>query len=164
MAGVYAFVPISSVPLDREKGGKVAAELLHGLMKRRKPTGNCLIGPLPLVRRASSRRFADHRVTVAVEYIRLHACEGLKVDDVVRAMGCSRALAYLRFGEAVGHPILDEIHHIRIERAKELLKAGKHSIGMVADSCGYASTVDFRRTFKRIVGKTPKVWQSQAKV
>ena len=157
-------VPISSVPLDREGGGRVAAELLHALMKGRKPTRGGLIGAQPIVRRASSRRFADSRVSAAVEHIRLHACEGLKVDDVVRTMGCSRALAYLRFGEAVGHSILDEIHHIRLERAKGLLKAGKHSIGMVADSCGYASAVDFRRTFKRIVGKTPKAWQSQAKV
>ncbi|MBQ0033223.1 MAG: substrate-binding domain-containing protein [bacterium] len=157
-------VPITSVPLDHEGGGRVSANLLHGLMKGRKLTRGGLIGARPIVRRASSRRFADSRVSAAVEHIRLHASEGLKVDDVVRTMGCSRALAYLRFGEAVGHSILDEIHHIRLERAKGLLKAGKHSIGMVADSCGYASAVDFRRTFKRIVGKTPKAWQSQAKV
>lgn len=156
-------VPFSSIPMDREGGGRTAAELLDRRMQGRKVPLTGRMEPLPLVRRASTRRFADARVTAAVEFIRVHACEGLKVDDVVRVMGCSRSLAYLRFGEAVGQSILDEIHGVRIERAKQLLREGRKSVGMVSDTCGYASVVDFRRTFKRIIGKTPKTWQSQTK-
>lgn len=155
-------IPLSSIPMDREGGGRIAARLLDAQMHGDKTLKHGLIGALPLVRRASTRLFSDSRVSAAVEFIRLHACEGVKVADVVGVMGCSRSLAYLRFGEAVGHSILDEIHLVRIARAKDLLKDGKHSIVMVADSCGYASAVDFRRTFKRIVGKMPKAWRAKA--
>lgn len=155
-------VPISSVPLDREGGGRIAAQLLEARLNGGKTGKRGLIGALPLVRRASSRRFADSRVSAAVEFIRVHACDGLKVDDIVAVMGCSRSLAYLRFGDAVGHSILDEIHQMRIERAKELLKMGKNSTSMIADSCGYASVVDFRRTFKRVTGKSLREWLHDA--
>lgn len=153
-------VTITSVPLDRERGGCVAAELLEAWMGGRKYRTGGSFGALPIVRRASSRRFVDHRVFTAVEMIRVHACEQIRVDDVVRAMGCSRSLAYLRFGEVVGHSILDEIHHVRIERAKELLKSDTPVV-MVSDVCGYASVVDFRRTFKRLTGKTPRAWRKE---
>ena len=57
-----------------------------------------------------------------------------------------------------GKSILDEIHGVRIERAKQLLREGRKSVGMVSDTCGYASVVDFRRTFKRITGRSPREW------
>ena len=72
-------------------------------------------------------------------------------------MGISRALADRLFRSVVGHTILEEIHAVRLTRAKELLVAGTQSdIG--AAECGYASYDDFRRVFRRRVGTTARQW------
>lgn len=52
-------VPFSSIPMDREGGGRTAAELLDRRMQGRKVPLSGRMEPLPLVRRASTRRFAD---------------------------------------------------------------------------------------------------------
>jgi len=152
-------VSLTSVSLDREGGGRVAAELLDRLMRGNRHVPCGLIRATGLVRRASTRLYKDFRVQKAIEYIRLNACEGIKVDDVVKTMSCSRTLAYRCFCGSVGHSILDEIHRVRIERAKHFLRERKHGVEAVSDFCGYASSVEFRRTFKRLVGKSPKQWR-----
>ena len=73
---------------------------------------------------------------------------------VVRAMGCSRRLADLRFKESVGHSIHDEIHTRRLERVQELLRNPKVDVSAIPDLCGYSSLVDLRRVFKQRLGMT----------
>jgi LacI family transcriptional regulator len=75
-------------------------------------------------------------------------------------MGVSRALADRLFRSVVGHTILEEIHAVRLARAKELLSAGTQP-DIVAAECGYASHDDFRRVFRRRVGTTARQWALQ---
>ena len=153
-------VSVSSVSLDREGVGHIAAELLSAMIE-----GDCrsaesidVAGAMTVMRRASTRRFVDGCVAAAVEHIRKHACDGITVSDVVGVMGCSRSLAYLRFAEEVGHSILEEIQAVRIVHAEELLRKGNLSVEAVGDFCGYSSTSEFRRIFKRRIGLSPKAY------
>ena len=57
----------------------------------------------------------------------------------------SRRLCEMRFREATGHSILDEIQSVRIERARELLLDGRRTVRAVANMCGYASVAAFRK-------------------
>ena len=60
----------------------------------------------------------------------------------------------LRFTEAMGHTILDEIHAVRIEKVKEhLLKPGQDA-STIPDRCGYNSLADLCRVFKKRTGMT----------
>ena len=147
---------ISSVQRDFANAGKVAADALAELMDAKggsvqprtyKATG--------LVRRESSCivKGRDRRVAKALEFIRVHACEGIGPRQVVGEMGISRTLADTSFRAAAGHTILDEIHYVRLERAKELLLRDMPP-SIVADRCGYSSVVDLRRVFKARVGMT----------
>ena len=72
-------------------------------------------------------------------------------------MGCSRTLADTLFRRVVGRTILDEIHAVRLVRAKELLVMGKPA-DFVAAACGYTSYDDFCRVFKGRVGATVRKW------
>ena len=153
-------VSVSSVSLNREGIGQTAAGLLAAMME-----GDCrsaesidVVGAMSVMRRASTRRFVDRRVAAAVEHIRKHACDGVTVSDVVGVMGCSRSLAYLRFTEEVGHSILEEIQAVRVAHAEELLRKGDLSVEAVGDFCGYSSSSEFRRVFKRRTGLSPKAY------
>ena len=153
---------ISSVSRDFDNAGWIAAELLDDLMAHpRKRTATSRYKAYGVTRRASTRFVTggDRRVVMALDYIRKHACEGIVPMDVVKEMGCSRRLADMRFNEAMGHTIHDEIHAARLSRVKELLRNPKVDISALPDLCGYSSLVDLRRVFKRLTGLTLREYQ-----
>jgi len=118
---------------------------------------------LGVAERASTRLLRDSRVSDAIEFIRLHACdECFSVRDVVRSMCVCRTLADRLFRTVAGRSILNEIHSVRIGRARELLAAGKKP-DLVAAECGYASYDDFRRVFRQFAGTTASKWARSAK-
>ena len=153
---------LSSIAQDLRAEGQAAVAMLAEMMtdpgRRQPPRFVPARGAVP---RASTRFARDRRVARALEFIRLHACtEKFGPRDVVREMGVSRALADRLFRSVVGHTILEEIHAVRLARAKELLSAGTQP-DIVAAECGYASHDDFRRVFRRRVGTTARQWALQ---
>ena len=153
-------VTLTSVETSSMKAGVSAAELLAGRMEGGRDRTCVVVKDFHLHRRASTRIYknADARVVKALEFIRKRACGGIAPPDVVAEMGCSRRLADMRFREATGHTILDEIHAVRIERVKEFLRKGGVTTSFIADSTGYSSVVDLRRVFKRITGTTMRMY------
>ncbi len=156
---------LSSVAKNPPAECREAVALLARMMGRRtRRTVSRPVSVRGVVLRASSRFARDRRVARAQEFIRLGACgEGFGPRDVVRAMGLSRTQADVVFRAATGHTILDEIHAVRIARAKELLVQGRRA-DVVAAECGYASDDDFRRDFRRRLGTTPRKWALKASV
>ena len=158
-----ASVTLSSVSVDSDGMGDSAAQLLADLMSGRQRSGECVVcGSGRLVRRMSSvrGRAVDARMARAIEYIRLHACDGISAEDVARKMGCSRRLADLRFREALGHTVFDEIHAVRIERVKDLLVKPGQEVFAIPDLCGYGSLADLCRDFKKRTGQALRGWRS----
>lgn len=79
-----------------------------------------------------------------------------------RTFGCSlfvRRLAELRFKEAVGHSVMDEILAVRTQRAMILLADPARQINEISGLCGYLSPNAFRRIFKSETGLTPHAWR-----
>lgn len=150
---------LSSVAPDLAAEGRAAVELLAERMARpAEPPRSRAVPAARLVRRASSRPVGDARVARALEGIRLHACDaGFSPADVVREIGLSHSPAFCLFKRIAGRTILDAIHAVRLDRAKELLAAGTLPEA-VADRCGYASLADFRRVFRKRVGQTVRAW------
>lgn len=159
-----ASVTLSSIRTDNERAGRLAAELLFRWIKgnSRRPE-SAKFGAIGLVRRESSRRVAgnDARTLRAVEFIRKHACEGIGPAAVAEAIGCSRRLADARFRAATGHTILDEIHSVRLARAKEFLRSPRREISAMPAICGYSSVQDMCRVFKKRIGITMRQYRQE---
>ena len=156
-------VTISSIRLDFERCGEVAAQLLAEMMGA-KPGAKprfAVYGEERVVRRASTSvlRVHDGRVARALEWIRLNAASGIGANDVISNMGCSRSLANLRFRQAVGHSILDEIHARRIGLAKELLERDDIPIDDIPERIGYVPGPFLGMLFKRSTGMTMRQWR-----
>ena len=155
---------LTSVRMNVEGGGRAAAEALADMIAKDVRTGESRVfGAAGLTRRESSRILPvpDAAVRKALEFIRLHACEGIGPRDVVRAMGISRTQADVRFRAAVRHTLLDEVHLVRLARVKELVARGV-APAAVADMCGYSSLADLQRVFRRRVGKTMREWAKES--
>ena len=154
---------LSSVRIDNESVGHVAAQLLSSLLSAgdRRSVRSATFGALDVHRRASTHLAGcgDSRVRCALEFIRRHVCEGIRVPDVVAEMGCSRRLADLRFRERLGHSILDEIQSVRMEEVKRLLSCPRQHISAIVDICGYASLSVLCREFRKHTGTSMREWR-----
>ena len=150
---------LSSVALDRSVEGRATVALLAEWFEHPRQTPRSSAIPASHVTVRMSARFCrDRRVAAALELIRSHACDdGFGPSAVARAMGVSRTHANRLFRTSLGKTILDELHAVRLDRAKDLLRDGRHP-DIVAAECGYGSLDDFRRVFRLHVGDTPRQW------
>jgi len=157
-------VTLTSIEQDFTDTGRLAAELLERMMTHGDADiGSRTFGVRRLVRRASAIgvRNVDKRIAAAIEFVRKEFYKPLVPADVAAKMGCSMRHAHRMFLNARKHTILDEIHLRRIETAKEQLLARASSVESIAELCGYASSTDFSRVFRRYVGLSPKEWQKR---
>jgi LacI family transcriptional regulator len=109
------------------------------------------------VERDSTRTFAceDPLVESAVRFIRANAGRPLQVGDVVRALPASRRSLELRFRKAVGRSVHDEILHVRLARARALLRATDSRVADVAAEAGFSSPQRFHALFRAAEGCSP---------
>jgi LacI family transcriptional regulator len=153
---------LSSALPDFEGGGYLAAELLDRLMRRqqRKPV-RLTYGLNRIVARQSTQRFRASNLVAssALEFIRLNACAGITVRDVAKHLQVSRRLAELRFREACGRSILEEIRHCRLERVCTLLRETNLPIGEVGRQCGYETETYLKALFKSRFGVTMRAYR-----
>lgn len=146
---------LTSIAPDFTRSGRLVVELLARRMEDPSAPHEIVpFGSTDVVRRQSTRRFGrkDVRIVKAIEYIRLNACKGIGVSDVVREMGVHTRMAELRFREIAGHSIRDEILAVRLARAKEMLSDSRNSVESVAVACGYSDVRALRHVFRKHVG------------
>lgn len=150
---------VSSVEIDFELSGYLAAKALFS--GGRDGSGIPLYGPL-LVRRGETTRGRGRRepwVPEAVEIIRREACGGLSAASLIARFPVSKRLFNLRFREAIGHTVHDEIAQVRMERVFSLLLDTDTPLGVISDMCGFGSAVELRQVFKARTGKPMTEWR-----
>ena len=119
-------------------------------------------GPLRVVRRDSTRILSapDKAVTAALDLIRREACNGLGSASVAAIFPCSRRQADNRFRRATGRSILEEIHAVQLERAKQLLRDTSVQMKAISDFCGFTNPNSLRKFFLRETGMTMSAWRA----
>ena len=152
---------LSSIQVDWERSGFLAARLLNDIMTGRVESGVVKFGPLLTVHRQSTRGFgrAEPRILSAMELIRREACNGLTAADVTAQFSGSRRLVEMRFRETLGHSILDEIQNVRMEKVQFLLAKTDTPIGAIAALCGYRSDIALRKAFRLFTGVSLADWR-----
>lgn len=167
--------PISSIQLDFERLGYIAAKAVGEMLDSRKaaaaenPMENPLsagpgsiAGPLLVVRRKSTAGRGRHEKFIidAVEAIRAGACDGLSAAALIARYPVSKRLFTMRFREATGHSVLDEITHVRLEKACELLARTDTPVAAVADFCGFGSYQAADWLFRKRFGLSMGAWRA----
>ena len=153
---------ISSIQVDFERAGYCAAKMFDCLMSGRgKAVSGDRFGPMMVVRRESTRGFGrrEARVLPVVELIRREACNGLTARDAMKDVKGSRRLFEMRFREAMGHSVLDEILSVRLEHVCHLLSRTNTPIGAMASFCGFKSDIALSKLFHRRFGTSLLAWR-----
>ncbi|WP_414661068.1 XylR family transcriptional regulator [Horticoccus sp. 23ND18S-11] len=157
--------PLSSVIPNAHRAGYEAAALLDRLMAgKRVPATAHLIAPLGIEARQSTDVLAvdDREVARAVQYIREHACDGINVSDVLRAVPLSRRVLEQRFQRLLGHTPREEILQVRLGRVKQLLAETDLPLYLIAERTGFEHVEYLSVLFKRETGRTPSAFRAGA--
>ncbi len=157
--------PLSSVIPNTHRTGYEAAALLDRLLggKRVAPRPH-LIAPLGVAARQSTDVLAvdDREVARAVQFIREHACGGINVSDVLRAVPLSRRVLEQRFQRLLGHTPREEILQVRLDRVKQLLAETDLPLYLIADRTGFEHVEYLSVVFKRETGRTTSQFREAA--
>jgi len=150
--------PLSSVTPNARRTGYEAAGLLDRLMRgERVPPEAHLIPPMGIQTRQSTDILAveDREVAAAMRFIREHACDGIRVEEVLKAVPLSRRILERRFRKVTGRTPHEEILRLRLDRVKQLLGETDLSLERIAHLAGFAHPEYMNVAFKREVGRTP---------
>ena len=152
---------LTSVAPDFASAGFQSAQMLADAFAGRSVSTG-VYGDVGIVRRQSTRfvRRSSAPVSAALEYIRLHAVDGIGVADVVARMGCSRRSAEQAFRAAVDKSILGEINDVRLAHAESLLRNSQQLVGAIAQLCGWKGGNYLKRLFKSRHGVTMREWRN----
>ena len=91
----------------------------------------------------------------ASHFIRMNACRGIKVDQVLDHVSISRSNLETRFKEERGHSIHTEIHNEKLNRACRMLKETDLHSNEIAKRCGYPSVQYMYALFRKHFDQTP---------
>jgi len=161
-----AHPPLSSVIPNTRRTGYEAAALLDRLMNGGRARGEThLIPPLGVATRQSTDVLAieDPHVSRAVRYIREHACDGINVRDVLRAVPQSRRLLEARFKKLLGRTPHEEILRVQLRRVKQLLTETDLPLETIAERTGFAHPEYLSVVFRREVGQPPSRYRAQGR-
>jgi len=156
---------LSSIEVPSQRIGFEAAALLDRLMARQAaPSGPLLLPPLRVVTRHSTDIMAveDETVQTALQYIRRHVGEPMRVADLAHALALGRRDLERRFRRFLGRSVLEEIHKARTEKAADLLSDTHLAISAVARQAGFTSARQLDGIFARLKGMTPTAFRRQA--
>ena len=150
--------PLTSIVQGTEEIGYQAAVLLDRTIARQQPRLVQLeIDPVAVITRQSTDLVAteDTVVSLAVLYIRQHACQGIQVTDVARQAGVSRSTLDGRFRHVVGRTVRAEIERIQLDAAQQLLVTTSLSVDEIARRAGFSSAQYMNAVFRRTLRQTP---------
>ena len=89
-----------------------------------------------------------------LSYVHAHWREKITLDDLARALLCSRAGAAKKFRETVGIPFYEYVTQLRLLEITKRMQAGT-PITQAWIDCGFADYSSFYRAFKKNYGTSP---------
>lgn len=162
-----ATCPLSSVDVNSQRIGCSAAAFLARMMD----TGTIrndkavLFPPSHVVTRFSTDTLAvDNPILArALQFIRDHACEGIGVDQVVRAAVTSRRYLERQMQVQLNRSPNQELVRVRVQRAQALLRDTDLSLESIARQTGFRNHKYLRDVFARETGQPPGEFRRQTR-
>ncbi|GGJ17158.1 AraC family transcriptional regulator [Neoroseomonas lacus] len=111
--------------------------------------------------RTTARGLSEWRLKRAKELIESQLDGKLTIAEIARECGLTPSYFAQQFAEATGMTPHRWLLKARVDAATRLLVQGALPIAAIAIACGFADQSHFTRTFSRVTGVTPKVWQDR---
>ncbi|HAV62406.1 MAG TPA: hypothetical protein DCY13_08595 [Verrucomicrobiales bacterium] len=109
------------------------------------------------------KRVSRDRVEKVIEILRKDLENPPALEQLGQIVGCSPFYLSRTFSQETGTTIPQFLRQVRMERAAELLLAGRHNVTEVALEVGYNSISHFSQAFCQLMGSCPTLYAAQEK-
>ena len=103
-------------------------------------------------------RQVDHRIRLAVEYVRENIAENLTIETLAKVACLSSTQFKKVFTQQLGLSVTKYVTKERMEKAKALLMHTDYPIQIIAEQVGYADLSAFSRRFSQYYGLSPSAF------
>ena len=144
-------VPLSSLNMDFENKGRLAAELLDRLMRGEREVPKTVVAPIRGVTvRESTRavRSGDGETDRFIRHLRDNSRRHVRVETLCGEFGIPLRTAQHRLRAKLGLSPSDLLVRFRLENAEALEKLGTMKLEAVAKAAGFGSAAALRRARK----------------
>jgi LacI family transcriptional regulator len=155
--------PLSSIALDYDQIGYLAARMLDSLMRGERVKTHQTVPPHQVVTRESTGHavFDDPDLLAAMKYIHEHIGEPITVEDIADAVLVSSRTLLRKFKQHLGRSPSDQVRRLRVEHAKRLLVGTTKPLAEVAVDSGFGLQSALGRAIKKETGLTPSQLRRQ---
>ncbi|GHU91724.1 XylR family transcriptional regulator [Bacteroidia bacterium] len=156
--------PLSSIVLDVETGGYMAAERLHQLMNHEITEAfDIVIPPIRIESRQSTEKYAvdDKYILKVIEYIKVNYARDISINDIIRSVPLSRRVLEKRFKEKMGTSVYQYLLQYRVELFSDLLIKTDKPLVDLALICGFDDYKNVVRVFRKYKEITPLQYRNQ---
>ncbi|MEW4451726.1 substrate-binding domain-containing protein [Bremerella sp. JC817] len=157
--------PLSSVQTPGVEIGYRCASLLHSMILGNTPKETVFEVPAQTVvaRRSTAgwKRAAVTDIDRAVNYIRDHACDGIRLKDVASAVRIPIRTLEIEFKKQIGRSMGEVIREVRLERVKQLLETTNLSTQRIAAMVGYSHYSYLNKLLRDELNLTPSQYRKQ---
>lgn len=98
------------------------------------------------------REFLNLIISIVYEHI---ADEGLNVDFIAERVHMSRSQLNRKIKQITGYSIAAFVLHVRLEKARRMLRTDNTRVGDIAMACGFDDSSYFSRVFKQVYKMSP---------
>ncbi|WP_057914472.1 response regulator transcription factor [Peribacillus muralis] len=106
---------------------------------------------------------SEHRSPIiqsVVQYIQEHFYEELSLKTLSYKFHINAIYLGQLFQKETGLVFSEYINHLRLEKAKQLLRGTHLKAGIIGKQVGYSDSAYFYKQFKKAVGITPSAWRT----
>ena len=96
-----------------------------------------------------------------MRFIREHACQGIRVDDVLSQVPVSRSVLQRRFRRLLGRSIHGVIAGVKLQRAKQLLDETDLPLSVIAARTGFSHVEYLCAAFRQAFGLPPGTYRRE---
>ena len=104
----------------------------------------------------------DERLTAMLNFIQ-NNYQGVTLESMAAQFHLSEPYISKYIKDKSGKTFGEHVAHIRMKRAKTLLKNGNMTVENIADVVGYPSVEHFNRTFKKCFDMTPLQYRNESR-
>ncbi len=109
----------------------------------------------------ADRRVNIERLDTAIQYIEQHYASRITTKDLSDYIHLSASNVIKLFKNNLGRTPTEYINQVRVNKAKELLLYSQKNIREIAYAIGYNDEFYFSRVFKKMEGKSPRIFRRQ---
>lgn len=104
-----------------------------------------------------------HSLEGTIAYMQQHICTSLTLADLANYAGLSVSHFSWLFRQQLGYSPIDYFIHLKMQHACALLALSQRSIHEIAAELGYDDPYYFSRTFKKVMGISPREYRQSPK-